>query len=91
MSSTCVAAETAPFKISVTEADELVKKSPSFSEGPGLETEGNSVRQIVPISLITHFLCFQLTNGTTCTCKNEPAAAAGNATFPVFFKWCSFR
>jgi hypothetical protein len=40
--STCVIADDAPFKISISEADDLVKKCPERGEGTLLETEGNT-------------------------------------------------
>ena len=40
--STCVMADEAPFKISVSEADDLVKKCPECGPGTLLESEGNT-------------------------------------------------
>lgn len=42
--STCVAADEAPFKVSVAEAEEIIKKIPAVAEGPVLESIGNFFR-----------------------------------------------
>ena len=65
--STCVMADEAPFKISVSEADDLVKKCPECGPGTLLESEGNTFFVIfLRKEIICIFTFGQLTNGITC-------------------------
>ena len=45
--STCVSAEGAPCKVSISEAQEIVKKCPELSDGPIIENEGINVSNFV--------------------------------------------
>ena len=53
--SSCVVADDAPFKVSVAEAEEMVKKIPVVAEGPALESIGNVFVVFISISFETHF------------------------------------
>lgn len=44
--STCVSAEGAPCKVSISEAQEIVKKCPELSDGPIIENEGINVSNL---------------------------------------------
>lgn len=55
--STCVSADGAPCKVPISEAQEIVKKSPELTDGPGLESEGNQASKLSRM-LIDNFIFF---------------------------------